>query len=404
MKLCFPLISDRSHALAWERIRVRSSGPCRDAGASRAAFPRRSVGTSRRWLLLGCALGWAAAAQAGEGGYAITTVAGRVYGPGPMPATPFDGGKFTQVKLDGRLSGQLPFFNNGKDEPNVPPEKEIFGEFRGGLLSNGVPFNEHLHGGVISIGQGALRMMAVVASDGESQGGETYRLDERLNWRWKTDMALDPGFPEGLVISYNIDITSGVLWAPFSLQTEGNQPGGFDHADTLVSGGPVLGFLGDADDDGLLDARMVGAGRTPIKFLFVPGAPLIMTRTVKTDIPIQPRASGILELAGVANLGLILSPPAGKARPSPAMDAYYARMLPEWAEDCAARARRAAVRLKQAGAPEAALAEAVAGELKAALPLKADRGKYAQRIKEPLERLEQEIPKLQATFLAETAK
>jgi len=340
---------------------------------------------------------------AGEGGYTVTTVGGTVFGPGPMPATPITDGQFTHVPLDARLAGKLPFFNNGPAEPNIPGEKEIFGEFRGGLLSNGVPFNEHLHGGIVVIGQGALRMLNVVASDGPNRGGESYRVDERLNWRLRTDMALDPGFPEGLVVSRDIDITSGVLWVPPSRQSEAGNAGGFDHADYLPTGAPVLGSLGDADEDGLLDGRIVGSGRTPLKFLFVPGAPLVMMRTIATDIPLSPRVSGILELAGVANLALILNPPQRPAAPAAAIDAYYARMLPEWAEDFAARAERAAARLQKIAAPEAELAAVVAAELDAALEVKADRAAYADQVKNVLARLEAALPKLRAAFLAETS-
>ncbi|MDD5036505.1 MAG: hypothetical protein PHE55_17310 [Methylococcaceae bacterium] len=364
------------------------------------AFPSTWLRTGR---YLACLLALSPV-FAEEGGYVITTVDGMVYGPGPMPATPITDGKFTHVPLDARLGGSLGFFNNGPAEPNIPGEKEIFGGFKGGLLSNGVPFNEHLHGGIVTIGQGALRMLAVVASDGPNKGGETYRIDERLNWRLRTDMALDPGFPEGLVVSKNIDITSGVLWIPPSVQTEGNLPGGFDHADYLPTGGPIVGSLGDSDEDGFLDGRIVGAGRTPLKFLFVPGAPLIMSRTIVSNIPLKPRVSGILELAGIANLNVVLNPPPGAAAPGPAMDAYYARMLPQWAEDFAARAKRAAARLRKTGAPEAALAEAVAAELGNALAMKSDRAKYASQVKEVLARLDSALPTLQAAFQAETAK
>lgn len=341
---------------------------------------------------------------AAEDGYVINTVGGTVYGPGPMPATPLAGGRFTFIKLDARLGGEVGFFNNGVEEPNIPGEKDIFGSFRGGLLSNGVPFNEHLHGGIVTIGQGAIRMLAVVASDGDNKGGETYRIDERLNWRLKTDMALDPGFPEGLVVSRNIDITSGVLWVPASLQTEAGLPGGFDNADYLPAGGPIVGSLGDADEDGFLDGRIVGAGRVPLNFIFVPGAPLIMSRTIVTDIPVKPRVSGVLELAGIANLALVLNPPNGAPASGSAMDAYYTRMLPEWAEDYAARAQRAAARLKKAGAPEAELAAEVAGVLHSALAMKSNRAQYIGQVKDVLARLESALPALQAAFQAATAK
>ena len=80
-------------------------------------------------------------AWAGDDGYFIKTVDGMVYGPGPMPATPITDGLFTHVTVDAGLAGQVGFFNNGVAEPNIPGEQVIFGAFRGGLLSNGVPFN-----------------------------------------------------------------------------------------------------------------------------------------------------------------------------------------------------------------------------------------------------------------------
>ena len=71
-----------------------------------------------------------------------------------------------------------------------------------------------------------------------------------------------------------------------------------------------------------------------------------MCRVIVTDIPVAPRVSGILELAGVANLWLALNPPRDIPTASAAvLDAYYARMLPEWAEEFTARAKRAAARL-----------------------------------------------------------
>ena len=105
----------------------------------------------RALLSLACWLALSPA-YAGEGGYVITTVGGTVYGPGPMPAAPITDGKFTYVPLNAGLAGEITFFNNGTAEPNIPGEKEIFGAFKGGILSNGVPFNEHLHGGILNIG------------------------------------------------------------------------------------------------------------------------------------------------------------------------------------------------------------------------------------------------------------
>ncbi|MCB2262551.1 MAG: hypothetical protein LGR52_06375 [Candidatus Thiosymbion ectosymbiont of Robbea hypermnestra] len=344
------------------------------------------------------------AAIAGEGGYVITTVDGMTFGPGPMPATPITSGEFTHVRLDARLSGESAFFNNGVAEPNIPGEKEIFGAFKGGKLSTGVPFNEHVDGGVVTIGQGALRMLAVIPADGPSRGAEIYRIDDRLNWRLQTDLALDPGFAEGLVISKNLDITTGVKWVPPSLQTATGSPGGFDQASSVPTGAPVFGRLGDADGDGFLDGRIAGASRVPLKFLFVPGAPLVMSRAIVSDIPLTPRLGGILELAGIANLAPVLHPPGGAPVPGSAIDAYYNRMLPEWAEDFAERARRAADQLTRIDAPERALAETVAAGLTAALAVKSDRTRYTARVAGVLARLEEAMPALRSAFRTETAK
>jgi hypothetical protein len=343
-------------------------------------------------LMLGLVL--AAPAGAGEG-HTVTTVDGMAYGPGAMPATPITDGVFTHVTVDRGLAGEVAFFNNGTAEPNIPGEKVIFGEHRGGLLSNGVPFNEHLHGGVVVIGQGALQMLAVVASDGPNRGGETYRVDARLNWRLRTDMALDPGFPQGLVVSRDLDITSGMLRVPPSLQTEQGSEGGFDQAADLPTGAPVFGSLGDSDEDGMLDGRIIGANRVPLDFLFVPGAPIVMSRTIVTDIPVAPRVSGILELAGVANLKLGLE---ALADADGDLAAYADAALPGWAADFGARAGRAAARLKAAGAPEAALAAEIAEALTAAASSTDDRVAYAGQLAPALARLEAALPELRATF------
>ena len=245
-------------------------------------------------------------------------------------------------------------------------------------------------------------MLAVVASDGPKQGTETYRVDERLNWRVSTDMALDAGFAQGLVVSQNLDITSGVLWVQPSRQTEAGIEGGVDRADDIPTGAPVFGALGDSDADGMLDGRIVGASRVPIDFLFVPGGPIVMTRTIVTDIPLSARVGGLLELASVANLSLILGPPPGLSEPSPEPSpeaaAYVARMLPAWADEFSNRAAHAASRLAAIDAPEATLASELAEALAAALPQAADRDAYAAAVAEGLGRLETALPMLRQTF------
>ena len=217
--------------------------------------------------------------------YDLTITGGTVHRPGPMPDTPLPEGKLGSIVLDNELGGASEFFNNGTEPPNVPGELEIYGHLAG-ELSNGAPFNEHVYGGVVSIGQGALKMLSVIAGDGDMKGRETYRLDERFNWIIHTDLALDAGFPQGLVMSRNITITSGVLLVAPSLQTEAGLKGGINEAGSIPSGAPIYGMLGDMDNRGFLDGRIVGVGRVPLGFMFVPGSPLVMQRNFKSNIPV----------------------------------------------------------------------------------------------------------------------
>lgn len=335
-----------------------------------------------------------------DNGYTITTVTGFAHGPGPMPATPILYGRFTNVNVDAKLTGESPFFNNGPAEPNHTGAFKIFGGQRS-TLSNGIPFNEHVDGGVITIGQGALHMMAGIPANGPNQGAEYYRVDERLNWCWKTDVALDAGFEPGLTVSKNLNIKSGVIWVLPSLQTEAASPGGFDRAGEIPSGAPVVGRVGDQDNDGFVDATMVGVGRVPLNFIFVPGAPLVMMRSVVTNIPVAPRVSGILELAGIGNLTLMLKP-VTTLKSGSAVEKYYVHTLPQWATEFAQRAQRAAAQLQKIAAPEAKLAQIVATDLTAALDNQGSVVAYTHKVMPTLERLEAALPQLRAVFDVET--
>jgi hypothetical protein len=277
--------------------------------------------------------------------YDLTITGGTVHGPGPMPDTPLPAGKLGSIVLSDELGGASEFFNNGAEPPNVPGEMEIYGHL-GGKLSNGAPFNEHVYGGVVSIGQGALKMLSVIASDGDMKGRETYQLNEHFNWIIHTDLALDAGFPQGLVISRNITITSGVLLVAPSLQTETGLKGGMDEAGSIPSGAPIYGMLGDMDNRGFLDGRIVGVGRVPLGFMFVPGSPLVMQRNFQSNIPITQEEAGILTFAGLVNLRDVLA----VARDgNPAARSYVLAHAKSYLEDFAARARSAQSHLSTAG-------------------------------------------------------
>jgi hypothetical protein len=287
-------------------------------------------------------------------GFDLIITGGVVHGPGPMPDTPLPEGKLGAIVLNDQLGGASEFFNNGAAEPNVPGEMEIYGHL-GGRLSNGAPFNEHVYGGVVSIGSGALKMLSVISSDGPMQGRESYLLDDRMNWEIRTDLAMDAGFPQGLVISQNIKIFTGVLKVAPSLQTEGGVQGGMNRAGSLPTGAPVYGMLGDMEERGFLDGRIVGVGRVPLSFMFVPGGPLKMQRNFRSDIPVTHEQAGVLTYAGLANLRDILAIARDGSSPAAAR-AYVLAHAKAYLTDFADRARSRS-HLSAAGADRTRLAE-----------------------------------------------
>lgn len=349
----------------------------------------------RRFVSCLCAALCAAVMPAGPAqGHELRILGGAVYGPGPMPETPLPPGLFMHVELDAMLTGGAEFFNNGAEPPNIPGEMEIFGKHEG-VLSDGARFNEHVDGGIVTIGQGALRMLAVITRNGPNEGRELYRLDNALNLRIRTDLALDPGFPEGLIVSENLDISTGVIRIRPSEQTEKGIEGGFDFAGRLPSGAPIFGRLGDSDEDGFLDGEIVGAGRVPLTYIFVPGAPLVQRREFVSDIPIAPRASGLLTLANVHNLARIL---ATFETPDSVAAVWLAGEMPAIAEDFGARAERAAARLDRVRAPEAGLARSVAAALAEATSVATDPAAYAAAVCASLADLGRTMPALVEAF------
>lgn len=225
---------------------------------------------------------------------------GKFYGPGKMPDAPMPKGNISHVVLDKLLNGKTEYFNNGANLPNIENyDKFPFAEKA--LLSNGTPFNEYMDGGVVDIGMGAMRLLNVVVANGPNQGIQHYRLDKKLNWNIKTDLALDPGYPQGLLIINNIDITTGLIWVPKSLQTQKNIPGGIDFAGSLPTGAPLVGKLGDVNMDGYLDGVIVGQSNIPLQHVFSPGAPAAQSRFFSSNIPVNAVDAVLFTLAGIEN-------------------------------------------------------------------------------------------------------
>lgn len=236
--------------------------------------------------------------------YALRLVSGTFHGPGALPDAPCPKGLLSHIEFERLLHGETRFFSNGPEAPNVPGQEETDGR-TDGLMSDGTPFNEHAWGGIADVGGGAMRLMTVVSSRGPNHGREIYRLDQEFHLNITTDLALDPGFPEGIVVRENLRITTGVNWVPRSLQSEQGVPGGQDRAGSLPSGAPVVGRLGDFDRDGLLDGRIVGAANVPLGHMFSPGAPVLLERQFVSDIPIRPLDAALLTIANVTSYAAV---------------------------------------------------------------------------------------------------
>lgn len=231
--------------------------------------------------------------------FALSVAGGTFHGPGQLPDSPLPTGLLGHIHFNRFLTGETAFFNNGEAPPNAP-EPGLNGK-NDGRLSDGTPFNEHVWGGIAEVGRGAMRFMVVVASNGPNRGTEKYTLEDDLNWRINTDLALDPGFPEGIVVSKDIRISSGVVWVPRSLQSERGIEGGQDRAGSLPSGVAVVGRLGDYDGDGFLDGSIVGGSNVPLTNILVPGAPVVQRRNFVSDIPVKPLEAATLTLGSIAN-------------------------------------------------------------------------------------------------------
>ncbi len=238
--------------------------------------------------------------------YTMSFSGGIFYGPGKMPDSPMPEGKIEYLELDMSLSGVTPYFNNGREPPGIEPVRRVGGfpeegTTAAGRMSNGEPFNEYMNGGVVEVGKGALKLLNIVPRSGPNNGEQHYRLDAELNWEIITDLALDPGFAQGLLIAENLRITTGTVWVPFSLQSQMGLPNGVDFAGSRPSGAAIVGRLGDFNLDGYLDGIIVGQASIPLGHIFYPGAPVAQLRHFSSDIPISAYDASVLVLAGILN-------------------------------------------------------------------------------------------------------
>lgn len=238
--------------------------------------------------------------------YKLNLIAGRFYGPGPLPDQDLNPGSLVNLKLDGPhfLEGAISFFNNAEALPNVPGE-EAQGTPVDGKLSDGTLINEHVDVGHVKIMNNQFHMILAAVNGGPNQGKVHFFLDEDWNWTIQDDVAVDPGFADGIVKVLNFRFSTGPSKMPPSIQTQKGYPGGMDRSGSVASGEYVMGRLGDDDHDGYLDGVFVGYGLFPLDAVVLPGAPACQTRTFTTDIPVSALEAALVTSAGLRNCARI---------------------------------------------------------------------------------------------------
>ena len=234
--------------------------------------------------------GGTSAAESGEGLYTFQLHGGHFFGPGPIvPDTALPDGRLSHIRFDLRTWRGFCQFEND----NRP----------GSRLSDGATrINQNIDAGRLFVGGGTSPILLTAVDGGPHHGREEYSLDDEYRMVWHVDIALDSGFPEGIIRLNDFVLTTGVARITRSQQTDRAEPGGYDQAGTLASGTFIVGRLGDFDQDGFLDGVLVAAPTVPMEADMLPGAPVGNQRGFRTNLPVSPGVSLELTLRGLLQL------------------------------------------------------------------------------------------------------
>ncbi|HEY6911935.1 MAG TPA: hypothetical protein VI356_21335 [Myxococcales bacterium] len=280
----------------------------------------------------------ASAASAVSGKHDIHLVRGHLYGPGPLPDQEFKPGSLNSLRLVSFLKGEIPLLNNGGAGPNLEAES-FHGHKPDGRLCDGTPINENVDVGNVTL-MGQLQLLLGAVGAGPNGGRVNFYLDDRINWTILDDIAIDPGFVNGLIKIENFTWSTSPRRLPLSLQSQRGYPGAVDRAGSKTSGSVLMGRLGDDDLDGNLDGVFNAIGNFPLTSAFLPGAPFAQTRDFKTDISILPLQAALLTFAGARNELNVAADPAEPRIPQAEVD--------ELRRDAASRVHLARIHLERA--------------------------------------------------------
>ena len=272
------------------------------------AFAALMVTTLAAALLANCTV-----ADAGERLYDISLDKRYLYGPGPFPDQELAVGAVRSMKLEGFLTLNVAAFNNGAAEPNVTGEAAQ-GARVDGKFSDGTLINEHVEMGNAVIANRQFNLVLGVMYGGPNHGESHFFLDPDYNWTIRDDIAMDPGFAEGMIKIPDFFFSTGPRPVPYSIQTERKFPGGMDRVGTLQSGDVVAGRLGDDDLDGRIDGVFFAMGQFPLNSPFLPGAPFVQRMEFTSDIPVSIARAAFLTTATARNCSAVLAAPAGKVK------------------------------------------------------------------------------------------
>jgi hypothetical protein len=229
-------------------------------------------------------------AQSRAGLYTFELRGGYFFGPGPIvPNTVLPEGRLTNIHFDLRSwRGYCEFHNDGRLDSKLSDAR--------------TRINQNIDAGHLLIGGGTSAILLAAVDGGPHNGREEYALDEHYRLVWRVDIALDSGFPEGIIRLNDFVLTTGVARIARSQQSVRGEPGGYDQAGTLSSGTFIAGRLGDFDQDGFMDGVLVAAPNVPLAADMLPGAPVGNQRGFRTNLPLEPWLSLELVLRGVQQL------------------------------------------------------------------------------------------------------
>ncbi len=229
-------------------------------------------------------------------GFSLSLEGGILSGPGNMGTHKLQNGTISNFIVSAPLTGNVAFFNNATELPNIYAET-LHVTAVDGALSDGTKINENVDVGFVleflepETGQPVKLLVCSVSE-------ETVRPDGKGGLLFTLTAGFDPGLAE-LVVKREVTFVTGVATVPISEKTRLKQSGGTDAAGEYASGYAKVGKLGDFDNDGMLDGEFILADIAPLELVIAEGDPILVVRGFTSDIPVSAVDATIYALKGM---------------------------------------------------------------------------------------------------------